>query len=145
MMKYVYMFNGFWLVLAAVAWGAGKEMVIEDVEVSPPQSSEIRIKIVSTSLCRSDVTAWQSQVLLPFSTLYILLIGSDIMLDCDRTRDVQNICIWTFKYPKIRSEIIHPNFWIRIWIRIAISVDISDILISKCLHFFYKIFLKKLK
>lgn len=46
---------------AAVAWGAGEAMRIEDVEVSPPQASEIRIKVVSTSLCRSDVTAWLSQ------------------------------------------------------------------------------------
>nr|XP_043639593.1 alcohol dehydrogenase-like 6 [Erigeron canadensis] len=45
----------------AVAWGAGKEMEIQEVEVSPPQPSEIRIKVVSTSLCRSDVTAWLSQ------------------------------------------------------------------------------------
>ncbi|KVH87964.1 Alcohol dehydrogenase, C-terminal [Cynara cardunculus var. scolymus] len=46
---------------AAVAWGAGEPMVMEEVEVSPPQPSEIRIKVVSTSLCRSDVTAWLSQ------------------------------------------------------------------------------------
>ncbi|MFS8035039.1 putative alcohol dehydrogenase [Helianthus anomalus] len=46
---------------AAVAWGAGQAMTIEEVEVSPPQPSEIRIKVVSTSLCRSDVTAWLSQ------------------------------------------------------------------------------------
>lgn len=36
-------------------------MVIEEVEVSPPQPMEIRIKVVCTSLCRSDVTAWLSQ------------------------------------------------------------------------------------
>ncbi|XP_071697586.1 alcohol dehydrogenase-like 6 [Rutidosis leptorrhynchoides] len=46
---------------AAVAWGAGEPMTIEEVELSPPQPSEIRIKIISTCLCRSDVTAWLSQ------------------------------------------------------------------------------------
>ncbi|XP_019195761.1 PREDICTED: alcohol dehydrogenase-like 6 [Ipomoea nil] len=46
---------------AAVAWGPGEAMVIEEVEVSPPQPMEIRIKVVYTSLCRSDVTAWLSQ------------------------------------------------------------------------------------
>ncbi|KAL8200037.1 hypothetical protein R6Q57_011376 [Mikania cordata] len=46
---------------AAVAWGAGQALKVEEVEVSPPQPSEIRIKVVSTSLCRSDVTAWLSQ------------------------------------------------------------------------------------
>ena len=47
---------------AAVAWGAGQPLVIEEVEVSPPQPMEIRVKVVSTSLCRSDLTAWESQV-----------------------------------------------------------------------------------
>lgn len=46
---------------AAVAWGPGEAMVIEEVELSPPQPMEIRVKVVSTSLCRSDVTAWLSQ------------------------------------------------------------------------------------
>nr|POE85312.1 alcohol dehydrogenase-like 6 [Quercus suber] len=45
---------------AAVAWGAGESLVMEQVEVSPPQAMEIRIQVVSTSLCRSDFTAWQS-------------------------------------------------------------------------------------
>lgn len=35
---------------------------MEEVEVSPPQPLEIRIKVVCTSLCRSDLTAWQSLV-----------------------------------------------------------------------------------
>ncbi|KAK4370775.1 hypothetical protein RND71_010250 [Anisodus tanguticus] len=47
---------------AAVAWGPGEAMVIEEVELSPPQTMEIRVKVVCTSLCRSDVTAWLSQV-----------------------------------------------------------------------------------
>ncbi|XP_062027361.1 alcohol dehydrogenase-like 6 [Rosa rugosa] len=50
---------------AAVAWGPGKPLVIEEVDVSPPQPSEIRIKIVCTSLCRSDLTAWESQAIFP--------------------------------------------------------------------------------
>ncbi|XAR55204.1 Alcohol dehydrogenase [Bertholletia excelsa] len=50
---------------AAVAWAAGEALVLEEVEVSPPQSLEIRIKVVCTSLCRSDVNAWQSQAHTP--------------------------------------------------------------------------------
>ncbi|CAM8978079.1 unnamed protein product [Rhodiola kirilowii] len=46
---------------AAVAWGVGQPLVLEEVEVSPPQTMEIRIKVVCTSLCRSDLTAWSSQ------------------------------------------------------------------------------------
>ncbi|XP_022851939.1 alcohol dehydrogenase-like 6 [Olea europaea var. sylvestris] len=46
---------------AAVAWAAGEALVIEEVQVNPPQPMEIRIKVVCTSLCRSDITAWLSQ------------------------------------------------------------------------------------
>lgn len=53
----------FWVYVAAVAWGRGEAMVIEEVEVDPPQPMEIRIKVVCTSLCRSDVTQWESEVL----------------------------------------------------------------------------------
>ncbi|CAM8902461.1 unnamed protein product [Rhodiola kirilowii] len=35
---------------AAVAWEAGKPLVIEQVEVAPPQSMEVRVKILFTSL-----------------------------------------------------------------------------------------------
>uniref|UniRef100_A0A3Q2GMJ4 Alcohol dehydrogenase 1-like n=1 Tax=Cyprinodon variegatus TaxID=28743 RepID=A0A3Q2GMJ4_CYPVA len=40
---------------AAVAWEFGKPLVIEEVEVEPPQEKEIRIKIVGTGLCQSDL------------------------------------------------------------------------------------------
>jgi alcohol dehydrogenase len=53
-----------------VAWGAGEALVMEEVEVSPPQPLEIRIKVVSTSLCRSDLSAWESHV-----SLLILFIS----------------------------------------------------------------------
>ncbi|KGN64237.1 alcohol dehydrogenase-like 6 [Cucumis sativus] len=50
---------------AAVAWGPGQPLVIEEVEVSPPQPMEIRVKVVSTSLCRSDLSAWETQAIFP--------------------------------------------------------------------------------
>ncbi|XP_023519802.1 alcohol dehydrogenase-like 6 [Cucurbita pepo subsp. pepo] len=50
---------------AAVAWGPGEPLVIEEVQVSPPQHMEIRIKVVCTSLCRSDVSAWETQAIFP--------------------------------------------------------------------------------
>ncbi|KAL3716388.1 hypothetical protein ACJRO7_008053 [Eucalyptus globulus] len=50
---------------AAVAWGAGQPLVIEEVEVSPPQPQEIRIKVVATSLCGSDVNAWEFRNIFP--------------------------------------------------------------------------------
>ncbi|XP_021732244.1 alcohol dehydrogenase-like 7 [Chenopodium quinoa] len=43
---------------AAVAREAGKPLVIEEVTVAAPKSNEVRIKILCTSLCHSDLTLW---------------------------------------------------------------------------------------
>ncbi|KAK6494038.1 alcohol dehydrogenase class-3-like isoform X1 [Huso huso] len=40
---------------AAVAWEPGKPLSIEEVEVAPPQAHEVRIKIVATGVCHSDL------------------------------------------------------------------------------------------
>ncbi|XP_078156557.1 alcohol dehydrogenase 1 [Carex rostrata] len=46
---------------AAVAWEAGKPLVIEEVEVAPPQAMEVRIKILYTALCHTDVYFWEAK------------------------------------------------------------------------------------
>ncbi|CAI9755860.1 unnamed protein product [Fraxinus pennsylvanica] len=46
---------------AAVAWEAGKPLVIEEVEVEPPQKMEVRLKILFTSLCHTDVCFWEAK------------------------------------------------------------------------------------
>ncbi|KAI8535706.1 hypothetical protein RHMOL_Rhmol10G0194500 [Rhododendron molle] len=46
---------------AAVAWEAGKPLVIEEVEVAPPQAMEVRLKIHFTSLCHTDVYFWEAK------------------------------------------------------------------------------------
>lgn len=46
---------------AAVSWEAGKPLVIEEVEVAPPQANEVRIKILFTSLCHTDVYFWEAK------------------------------------------------------------------------------------
>ncbi|WOL13687.1 Alcohol dehydrogenase 1 [Canna indica] len=48
---------------AAVAWEAGKPLVIEEVEVPPPQAMEVRIKILFTSLYHTDVYFWEAKML----------------------------------------------------------------------------------
>jgi len=50
------------VVAAAVAWEAGKPLVIEEVEVAPPQKHEVRIKILFTSLCHTDLYFWEAKV-----------------------------------------------------------------------------------
>ena len=51
-----------WLVAAAVAWEAGKPLSIEEVEVAPPQAMEVRVKILYTALCHTDVYFWEAKV-----------------------------------------------------------------------------------
>ncbi|XP_021600872.2 alcohol dehydrogenase [Manihot esculenta] len=46
---------------AAVSWEAGKPLVIEEVEVAPPQAMEVRIKILFTALCHTDVYFWEAK------------------------------------------------------------------------------------
>jgi len=46
---------------AAVAWGAGEPLKIEEVEVAPPQTMEVRIKVHYTALCHTDLVFWQGK------------------------------------------------------------------------------------
>ncbi|XP_034051147.1 alcohol dehydrogenase 1-like isoform X2 [Thalassophryne amazonica] len=40
---------------AAIAWEADKPLAIEEIEVAPPEAGEVRIKIVATGLCHTDL------------------------------------------------------------------------------------------
>jgi S-(hydroxymethyl)glutathione dehydrogenase/alcohol dehydrogenase len=44
---------------AAICRKAGEALVIEDIHVDPPQAYEVRIKILCTSLCHTDLTFWK--------------------------------------------------------------------------------------
>ncbi|KAL7127735.1 hypothetical protein ABFS83_14G271200 [Erythranthe nasuta] len=44
---------------AAVAREAGKPLILEEIQVLPPEPGEVRIKILCTSLCHTDVTWWK--------------------------------------------------------------------------------------
>ncbi|CAE5962143.1 unnamed protein product [Arabidopsis arenosa] len=46
---------------AAVAWGAGEPLVMEDVKVDPPQRLEVRLRILFTSICHTDLSAWKGE------------------------------------------------------------------------------------
>ncbi|KAM1025329.1 hypothetical protein ACFX13_039217 [Malus domestica] len=43
---------------AAVVWVPGEPFVMEQVQVDPPQKLEVRIKILFTSICHTDLSAW---------------------------------------------------------------------------------------
>jgi len=57
---------------AAVAWEAGKPLVMEEVEVAPPQAGEVRLKILFTSLCHTDVYFWEAKVFFDYITRRVL-------------------------------------------------------------------------
>ncbi|XP_034296415.1 alcohol dehydrogenase 1-like [Pantherophis guttatus] len=44
---------------AAVIWEPDKAFSIEEVEVAPPKSHEIRVKMVATGICRTDDHVWK--------------------------------------------------------------------------------------
>ncbi len=39
---------------AAIAWGPGQPLSIEEVDVMPPQPGEVRVRIVATGVCHTD-------------------------------------------------------------------------------------------
>ncbi|MFM4728585.1 S-(hydroxymethyl)glutathione dehydrogenase/class III alcohol dehydrogenase [Aeromonas caviae] len=39
---------------AAIAWGPGQPLSIQEVEVMPPQAGEVRVRIVATGVCHTD-------------------------------------------------------------------------------------------
>ncbi|KAF2558071.1 hypothetical protein F2Q68_00013929 [Brassica cretica] len=44
---------------AALCRKAREALVMEEIQVDPPQAYEVRIKIICTSLCHTDVTFWK--------------------------------------------------------------------------------------
>lgn len=46
---------------AAVAWGPEQPLVIEDIRVDPPQKMEVRVKILFTSICHTDLSCWKGE------------------------------------------------------------------------------------
>ncbi|KAK8445235.1 hypothetical protein SEVIR_9G289100v4 [Setaria viridis] len=46
---------------AAVAWGPGEPLSLEEVEVAPPGRLEVRVKVLFTSICHTDLSAWKGE------------------------------------------------------------------------------------
>jgi S-(hydroxymethyl)glutathione dehydrogenase/alcohol dehydrogenase len=44
---------------AAVCRSPGAALIIEEIEVDPPKAYEVRLKILCSSLCHSDITFWK--------------------------------------------------------------------------------------
>ncbi|KAJ8762119.1 hypothetical protein K2173_007269 [Erythroxylum novogranatense] len=59
---------------AAVSRRPGEPLVIEEVMVAPPQPREVRIRIICTSLCQSDITFWK---LKEFPAIFPRILGHE--------------------------------------------------------------------
>ncbi|EEF42405.1 Alcohol dehydrogenase, putative [Ricinus communis] len=40
---------------AAVIWGVGEPLKVEEIQVEPPKSSEVRVKMLYASICHTDI------------------------------------------------------------------------------------------
>jgi S-(hydroxymethyl)glutathione dehydrogenase / alcohol dehydrogenase len=56
-------------VKAAVGYEHGKPLVIEDVTLDPPQKREVKVKIMATAICHSDIHALRGDLGMPFPIL----------------------------------------------------------------------------
>ena len=78
---------------AAVAYGPGEPFVVERVLVHPPQKMEVRIKILFTSICHTDLSAWQGEVCIYiyiYIYIYILVLINVINIKNGRLNLLQN-------------------------------------------------------
>ena len=46
---------------AAICYEFGKPLVIEEVQIDPPQTGEVKIKLAATAICHSDVHLLQGE------------------------------------------------------------------------------------
>jgi Zn-dependent alcohol dehydrogenase len=44
---------------AAVCYEFGKPLVIEDINLDPPKTGEVKVKLAATAICHSDIHAIQ--------------------------------------------------------------------------------------
>ncbi|KAK8945988.1 Alcohol dehydrogenase-like 4 [Platanthera guangdongensis] len=46
---------------AAVVWAPGEPFMMEEIEVEAPRRLEVRLRILFTSICHTDLTAWMGE------------------------------------------------------------------------------------
>lgn len=42
---------------AAVCWGLGKPVTVEEIQVDPPKAKEVRVKMLCSSVCHTDISS----------------------------------------------------------------------------------------
>ncbi|KAK9270896.1 hypothetical protein L1049_026482 [Liquidambar formosana] len=99
---------------AAVAWEAGKPLVIEQVEVAPPQANEVRLKILFTSLCHTDVFFWEAKGQTP---LFPRILGHEAggswcrSQCCKTKKGLNGSCFWIGCCRPCSMAFVSPKFF----------------------------------
>lgn len=76
---------------AAVSKAPGQPLEMEEVEVAPPRAHEVRVKIICTSLCHTDVTFWRMK---DFPAKYPSILGHEAVGVVESVGDgVQEVCV----------------------------------------------------
>jgi Zn-dependent alcohol dehydrogenase len=44
---------------AAICYEFGKPLVVEEIEIDPPKAGEVKVRMVATAICHSDVVSSQ--------------------------------------------------------------------------------------
>ena len=61
---------------AAVAWEAGKDLSIEDIEVEAPKAHEVRIEVYYTGVCHTGMSCFRTSLSTsPLLTMTDWLVG----------------------------------------------------------------------
>jgi hypothetical protein len=76
------------VVAAAVCWGVGEPLKVEEIQVEPPKFSEIRVKVLCASLCHTDTLYAEGSLIVSITTcltsyqltVLIFLLISPILL-----------------------------------------------------------------
>ncbi|KAM7317872.1 hypothetical protein ACRRTK_022609 [Alexandromys fortis] len=64
---------------AAVLWTPGAPMNIEEIEVAPPRAKEVRIKMVATGICGTDIKSLADKELSQFCPIIMGHEGTGIV------------------------------------------------------------------
>ncbi|KAE8789404.1 Alcohol dehydrogenase-like 2 [Hordeum vulgare] len=62
---------------AAVSRAKGEPLVVEEIVVDPPKAHEIRMKVICTSLCHTDITFWRGKEDFPIPPVFPRILGHE--------------------------------------------------------------------
>ena len=93
-------------VAAAVSWGVGEAVKVEEIQVDPPKSSEVRIKMLCASLCHTDILCCNGLPVVSALPLFILSLSlSDLYMTHSLSLSLSLCFLFCF------SAFIPSNSW----------------------------------